>query len=410
MSSLSPRTVRRSTALLIALRVGYAYNWFSIGPALLAVGSTFSVGPADWGLLIAAFLAGAGALQVPAGLLSRRYGARAVSLGGVALLAVGASASALSTSFPELLALRLLAGAGAGLFFSPAIGLVASLYPAGRRGVPVGTFSSAFSAGAALGILGSSLLVPAVGWRLALGLGGVALGLITVLAFLLIPREAGAPEPSVSTRGVPAALRLRAVWALGFAFIGLEGATFATSQFVVPYGETVLGWSALLAGAVAMMFVLPSVVGGPIGGAFAERYRNHRTQLVAATATGAAVLVALPYAGVAVAVGVGVVFSFAYGFVYAVMYVIPHYWSGLPASEVPLGIGLFNSMQLAGGAGVSALFGWVVAQSSYATGWTILAGVVVLTLVALVAMPPTFPSAAGPPLSGEPAPPGAPGP
>ncbi len=409
MVELPPRTVRRATALLLALRVGYAYNWFSIGPALLAVGSTFSVGPADWGLLVAAFLAGAGAFQVPAGLLSRRYGARGVSLAGVGLLALGAGASALSTSFPELFALRLLAGAGAGLFFSPAIGLVASLYPPGHRGVPVGTFSSAFSAGAALGLIGSSVLLPAVGWRVALGVGGAGLGLITLLAVLLIPEAAGAPEHRSAPRGYPVAFRLPGVWAIGFAFIGLEGASFTTTQFVVPYGETVLGWSALVAGAVGVMFVLPSVVGGPVGGELAERYRNHRTQFVLVTGVAAAVLAAFPYAGLLAAAGVGAVFAFSYGFVYAVMYVIPHDWPGLPSAEVPLAIGVFNAIQLAGGAGVSALFGWVVAVRSYSVGWLVLAGAVVLTLVAIVALPPSARARAGPPSSGAPVPPGAPG-
>jgi predicted MFS family arabinose efflux permease len=389
MGAVSVREANRATALLVALRVGYAYNWFAIGPALPAIGLAFGVGPADWGILVAAFLVGAGLFQVPAGLVARRFGARIVSLVGVALLAGGALASAWAPDFLALVILRTLAGVGAGLFFSPAIGLVASLYPEGHRGVPVGGFSSAFSLGAALGILGSSILVPEVGWRLALAFGGGGLAVITAIATLLIPRAAGGPDRTPRTSRTPAALRFRGVWAIGLAFIGLEGAAFATGQFLVPYGEIVLGWSALVAGAVGMMFVLPSVIGGPVGGTVAERYRNHRTQFVVVTLAGAGVLLALPLAGIAVAVGIGVVFSFAYGFVYAVMYVLPHYWRNIPAGEIPLAIGLFNSIQLAGGAGISALFGWVVAVRSYSVAWTFLAVVMVGTLVALAALPAT---------------------
>jgi predicted MFS family arabinose efflux permease len=404
MPPISPRDANRATVLLVALRVGYAYNWFAIGPALPAIGLAFGVGPAGWGLLVAAFLVGAGLFQVPAGFLARRYGARVVSLVGVGLLAVGAGASAGAPNFPALLALRLIAGIGAAFFFSPAIGLVASLYPEGRRGVPVGGFSSAFSLGAALGILGSSVLVPVVGWRLALAFGGGMLGVLVLVAWAWIPRGAGPPDRAPPESKTPAALRFRGVWAIGFAFIGLEGGSFATGQFVVPYGETILGWSALLAGAVGMMFVLPSVVGGPVGGSVAERYRNHRTQFVAVTVAGAAVLLALPFAGVAAAVGIGIVFSFAYGFAYAVMYVLPHYWKNVPAREVPLAIGLFNSIQLAGGAAVSAIFGWVVSVRSYSVAWTFLAVVMVATLVALVALPPTAAASVDPPPAGAPAP------
>jgi predicted MFS family arabinose efflux permease len=390
--------VLRATAVLIALRVGYAYNWFDVGPGLPAIGNEFAVGPADWGLLIAAFLVGAGVLQVPAGLLARRYGPRAVSIWGVGLLAVSGVASALAPSFAALLATRLLAGVGAALFFSPAIGLVASLYPPGQRGLPVGTFSSAFSAGAGLGILGSSLVIPELGWRGAMAVGGLTLGVLVLLSLTLVPRAAGAPPrsaPPVSRR-LPRALTYRAVWAVGLAFVGMEGATFATGQFIVPFGEAVEGWSITLAGVVGMMFVLPSLFGGPVGGPTAERHRNHRTQFAVSTLVGAAVLALIPFAGLAGTILIGIVFSLAYGFLYAVMYVIPHFWKEVPPEEIPLAIGLFNSIQLSGGAVVSFLFGWVVSVRSYAFAWEVLAVVVVATLVAIVALPATPVAPVGP--------------
>ena len=404
---LPAASVTRATAALIALRILYAYNWFDVGPALPSIGASFSVGPAAWGVLVAAFLVGAGLFQVPAGLLSRRYGARSVSLAGVGLLAVGGAACAIAPTFLLLVVVRLIAGVGAALFFSPAIGLVASLYPEGRRGVPVGTFSSAFSAGAALGIVGSSLLIPPIGWQASLAVGGLLLGGMTLLSLFLVPPTAGAAPaaPSRVRSEVPRALRYRGVWAIGLAFVGLEGASFATGQFVVPWGESVQGWSIALAGVVGMMFILPSVVGGPVGGRIAERHRNHRTQFVVVTLAAAGVLALLPVAGLAVAVLIGSLFSFAYGFIYAVMYVLPHYWREVPAEEVPLAIGLFNSIQLAGGAGVSAAFGAIVAARSYSTGWEALALVTLATLIAIAFLPRTPAASAGLPAAAGPAPP-----
>ena len=411
VEELSSSAVRRATAVLIALRVGYAYNWFSVGPVLPSLGAEFGVGPADWGVLVAAFLLGAGLLQVPAGFWARRYGARSISLAGVGLLSVSAVGGAFAPTFPILVAARLAAGIGAALFFSPAIGLVASLYPPGRRGLPVGTFSSAFSLGAALGIFGSSLLVPVLGWRGALAFGGIVLGLLVALALPMIPRTAGAPSapPSRPRRRLPIALVHRGVWAIGLAFIGMEGATFATGQFIVPYGESVEGWSIALAGAVGMAFVLPSLFSGPVGGPMAERHRNHRTQLGLITLVGGGLLALLPFVGLAGAVAIGVAFSFAYGMVYAIMYVLPHFWREVPAEEIPLAIGLFNSVQLAGGALVSFLFGWIVAVRSYPFAWEVLAGMVVVSLAALALLPRTSERAADPPLAGAASPTGAPG-
>lgn len=397
-SGLTRGPVLRATVILIALRVGYAYNWFDIGPGFVSLGREFGVGPGDWGLLTAAFLVGAGLLQVPAGLLSRRYGPRSISLWGVGLLALAGVGSAIAPSFAILLITRLAAGVGAALFFSPAIGLVAGLYPPGRRGLAIGTFSSAFSAGAGLGILGSSLLIPEVGWRGAMAVGGITLGVLVGLAVMLVPRAAGAPAPvSTPPPGLPAGLRYRGAWALGFAFVGLEGATFATGQFIVPYGEAIEGWPIALAGVVGMLFVLPSFFGGPVGGPIAERHRNHRTQLVLATLLAGGVLAALPLVGLAGAIVIGCVFSLSYGFIYAVMYVLPHFWREVPSEEIPLTIGLFNSIQLAGGAVVSFLFGFVVGATSYPFAWELLAAFVGLTLVALVALPPTAPAPVRPP-------------
>lgn len=389
MAEIDARSVRRATVVLIALRVGYAYNWFDTGPALPSIGAAFSVGPAQLGVLVAAFLVGAGALQVPAGLLARRYGARSVSLAGVGLLAIAGAASAAAPSFATLVALRVAAGAGAGLFFSPAIGLVASLYPEGRRGLPVGTFTTAFSAGAALGIVGSSVLVPVIGWRAALLVGGAALGLAALVGLLEVPRAAGRPSPGAPPPGVPKALRSRAVWAVGFAFVGLEGASFATGQFIVPFGTIVRGWPIVLAGVVGMAFVFPSVFGGPVGGPLAERHANHRAQFAIAVLAAGGLLALLPWVGIVATAAIGIAFSFAYGFVYAVMYVLPHYWRDISAAEVPLAIGLFNSIQLTGGAIVSSGFGWVVSVSSYDVAWEYLALVTVATLAVLVALPPT---------------------
>lgn len=404
---LDPRTVTRATAALIALRVGYAYNWFDVGPALPPIGSTFGVGPAEWGLLLAAFLVGAGLLQVPAGLLARRYGARAISLAGVGILAVSGAACGAAPSFPVLLALRLVAGVGAALFFSPAIGLVASLYPPGRRGVPVGVFSSAFSVGSALGIVITALLLPPLGWRLSLVVGGLILAVPAVVSLFAVPRTVGGalPRSGRPASRLPAALRYRGVWAVGIAFIGLEGATFATGQFVVPWGESVRGWSVALAGVVGMMFVLPSIVGGPIGGRVAERFRNHRTQFLVASLAGAGVLALLPVAGLALALLVGTVFAFCYGIIYAVMYVLPLFWREVPSEEIPLAIGLLNSIQLAGGAGVSALFGVVLALTSYSVAWEALVALTLATLVALLLLPATPAALGGPPGAGGSVPP-----
>ncbi len=387
---LSPAERSRALALLIALRIGYAYNWFNIGPAFPGIGAAFSVGPAEWGVLLAAFFVAAGAMQVPSGLAARRWGARAVSLWGTTLIGAGAIASGFAPSFAALVAVRAATGVGAALFFSPALGLVGSLYPEGQRGLPVGTFATAFSAGAALGVFGSAVLIAATTWQAAFWLGGAIILALTALAVRFIPptddvAPAAASEPR-EARVPPETRRLLtspALWAIGFAFVGLEGASFATGQFAAPFGLTTQGWSPALAGAVGAMFLLPSVAGGPVGGPIAERSVRRRTLLVVATIVASVPLALLPWTGVAGALGIAAVFGFFYGFVYAVMYVLPHYLPGIGPREVPIAIGLFNSVQLAGGGAISLAFGVLVALVGYSISWMALAAISVAPLAIL---------------------------
>ncbi len=349
--------------------------------------ASFGVGPAEWGILLAGFLVGAGLFQVPAGFLARRFGSRAVTLWGALLLGVGGLASAAAPSIVALIALRALAGAGAALFFSPAIGLVASLQPEGRRGIAVWTFSSAFSAGAALGVFVTAVLIPYIGWRggLALG-GGLLLGILAIAVPLVPPVDEGPSEPAP---GIPRALRSRAVWAIGLAFIGLEGASLSAGQYFVPYAQTVLLWGPALAGGVASLFVFPSLFGGPVGGALTERYTNRRTQLVLATVLSGGLLLLVPFAGFPLVALVATVFALAYGAIYAMMYVLAPYLPGIPRREVPMAIGLFNSIQIVGGSIVTYVAAILIATTSYSVAWVALGLLTVLPLGLLLAIPPT---------------------
>jgi MFS family permease len=378
----------RATLSLIALRILYAYNWFDVGPALPGIGSQFSVGAPAWGLLLAVFFAGAGLLGVPAGILADRWGTRRVTFLGAGLLGAASLLAGLSPSFPLLLAFRAMAGAGAGLFFSPAITLVSELQPIGKRGVPVGVFSSAYSAGAGLGVFASALLVPSVGWRLTLGVGGAALLLTLAVVASLIPSVPATSSEQHRARA-RRVLTSPAVWVMGLSFIGLEGASLSAGQYFVPYAELVRGWAPALAGTIASLLVFPSFFGGPAGGWLAERFSNRRTQMAVFTAVPAGFLALVPIVGAAETALIAVLFSFSYGMVYAMMYVGAAYLPSFEPGDLTLAIGLFNSIQLAGGAGIALLIGAIIGGWGYTVGWWVLAAGILVALLALPLLPPS---------------------
>ncbi|MDE1821518.1 MAG: MFS transporter [Euryarchaeota archaeon] len=394
-SRLPPGAVARAMAVLVALRVVYAYNWFDIGPALApgphGVLATYPGIPVSaLGLPLAAFFAGAAVMQVPAGLLARRHGTKSIGLLGALLLGGAALVGAAAPTFPALLVLRFLAGAGAGIFFSPTIALVASLYPPGERGVPVGIFSSAFAAGAGLGTFLPALLIPRYGWQVSLALGGALMLVLFLLGLRWVPRDTGAPSarPPSASAAPMAALRSKAVWGIGFAFVGLEGASLSTGQFFVAYAQRPpLLWAPALAGAVASLFVFPSLFGGPVGGRLTERFTNRRTQMVVFTALPALLLLLIPYSPIVGVAAIAATFAFAFGMVYAMMYVIPPYLPGLSQEDTPLAIGLLNGIQLAGGATVAAVAGWVIATYGYSMLWVALTIFIIVPLGLLMLVP-----------------------
>ena len=170
------------------------------------IGTALSAGPAQLGVVLGAFLVGVGVFQVPAGLASVRYGARTVSLVGLVVLGAAGLASAFSPTWPILAVLRGLAGVGAAMFFSPALGLDRPrTSPPGRRGPVIGFYNGGFSIGGALGLFGGAALGLMFGWPAALAVGGLALLAMAGAAAVLLPdRVEAAPPPP-----------LREVWQRG---------------------------------------------------------------------------------------------------------------------------------------------------------------------------------------------------
>ena len=130
--ALPRAAVTRATLVLVLLRVAYAYNWFDIGPGVPARRP-----PSRWTRTWASSWQRSsrepGCSRFRAGSSPARYGTREHLAPGC-LGAGAALASAASPTFGALVAIWFAAGAGAGLFFSPAIALVGSLHAPGGAG------------------------------------------------------------------------------------------------------------------------------------------------------------------------------------------------------------------------------------------------------------------------------------
>jgi len=380
-----PRTV--AAAVLLTARIVYAYNWYDIGGVLPLVGNQFGIHTVELGIILTSFLVGAALFQLPAGYVAMRLGSRATSIFALGGMGAFSLASAFSPNWITLAALRFGAGAGAAFFFAPALGLVTSYYPSGRRGFMIGAYNAAFSVGSGVGLFASAVLGPIVGWGFPLGVGGALLLGVFVLAALLLP--ASPDEVKVPLRGLwkesRPVLRSPGVWALAIGGGGLWGGYYVAAQYFVDFAHRVHpGWSLALAAAAPTVMIAVAIAGGPLGGWFGEHSRDMRRGLVAWAAASGLLLAAVPFLSLGGELAAFAVLGFANGVTFALLYLLPTYLPEVSGSRVALGLALENFVQILLGSGVGLAFAFVSTAWGASWGWGFAGIATVVFLPALI--------------------------
>jgi predicted MFS family arabinose efflux permease len=379
------RPSRHDAAITLFLaRVVYAFNWYNVGAVLPLIGSGLGIGTARLGIVLGAFLAGAGIFQLPAGLAAIRWGNRRVCLTALVVMGAFALASAFSPNWIVLVGLRFGAGAGAAFFFAPALGLVSSYYPEGRRGPVIGLYNAGFSVGAGVGILAGAFVGDAYGWPAALAVGGVALFFAAGGAAFFLPRTS--PIPLASSRqavlgtALPL-LRSRTLWALALGLMGLWASGYILAQYTVEFAVSVHpGWSLPVAAALPTLLILMEVAGGPFGGWLSERYRGRLILLVGWGVPVGAVVFLIPYVPIAALVAIFAFYGFGQAVAFANLYVLPSYLPGISPETLSFGLALINGIQILLGSACAIAFGFVAADYGYTAAWFFAGAISVATL------------------------------
>ena len=325
-----------------------------------------------------------GLFQLPAGVAAVRYGSRSVSLIGVGVMGFASLASGAAPDWMLLAALRFIAGIGAAFFFAPALSLIASYYPPGRRGPIIGLYNGGFSVGGSVGLFVGALLGTTFGWGVALSVGGAALLAMTALCALVLPpvpegaKAAHLAETFTTARKV---LRSRSIWALSLALTGFWAAIYDVAQYFVQYARTVHpDWGYGVAAALSAVVVVISFPTGPLGGYLAERGRDRRVLITLFGALASLGVLAIPFAGIYSIGPILVALGAVDGIVFAILYLIPTYLPETEGSGLALGVGVVNSIQVLLGSGLAVLFAVLVEVDGFTLAW-IFAGVVSLLML-----------------------------
>ena len=290
---------KRYAAIMGMIGSGHAVSHFyllALPPLFPLLKAEFGVGYAALGLLVTAFNVATGLVQVPAGILVDRIGARPVLLAGLLLSGLGIGLIGLAGQYWMVLGLVALAGIGNSVFHPADYAILNASVDPKRigRAFALHTFTGnvGFTLAPATMILLSSLW----GWRWALGLAGLA-ALAVVAGLLayghLLKDDAPAPGGAAGRQSeAPAGLRpllTPGVLTMFAFFVCMAMVTAGVQSFSVTALVAFQGTGLGPANTVLTAFLMASAAGVLLGGPIADRTARHGL-LAAAAMAGSAVL------------------------------------------------------------------------------------------------------------------------
>jgi len=168
-------------------------SFYLLLPVLPVYAAGLGIGESAIGLVIGVFALASMVLKPWAGWVLDWRGRRGVLIAGAGLFTLACLCYPVSRSAATLLLVRVVHGAGMGLFPTAAVAVVADLAPAARRGEAMGLFGMAANLALALG---PALASPAEARLGFTGLCAAAAGLAGLgTALALATRETGRPTP-----------------------------------------------------------------------------------------------------------------------------------------------------------------------------------------------------------------------
>ncbi|WP_024793847.1 MFS transporter [Tomitella biformata] len=260
----------------------------SLGVAGLDATERFSVGPSMLSMFVVLQIVVYAGMQIPSGVLLDRYGSRALLVCGALIMAAGQFTLAFTESLPIAIGARVLVGIGDALTFLSVLRLVPRWFEIRR--VPLITQLTGIlgQTGQILSTVPLLALISGAGWSVAFG-SAASMALLSFFLVALFVKDSPIPLGKVATplRLAEIGGQLKAVWLrpgtrLGFfAHMGTQfsGMVFAL-LWGMPYLVTAQGLSAVAASSMLTLFVLATIVIGPLMGEFTARHPLRRSWLV----------------------------------------------------------------------------------------------------------------------------------
>ena len=257
----------------------------------------FSVGGGLISVMGAAFFYPYAAMQIPAGILADRWGARRTVMVFLTLAAAGTFLFAMATTVSMGAVGRVLTGTGVAMIFVPGLRVILSWFPRRMHPLCTGLFLSLGTGGMFLASWPLNALSGMFGWRWAMMLVALFTCALAVLCggFLRnTPEDAGLEgerpfSPAQSGKGMPLKeallliLKSRTYWGVSLWFFCLYGVFYAFSGlWAGPYLLQGYGLDKERTSVVLMAISAGAIIGPSLHGAFLSWVRVSKRKLMAA--------------------------------------------------------------------------------------------------------------------------------
>ena len=344
---------------------------------------TFDVTGAELGVLHSSLFYIYALMQIPAGVLTDRFGTRQVATGGTLLMGVGVVAFAASDGYVPAFLSRATIGLGGSVIYISTLRYCANWYRPDEFATMTGLTSAMAGIGGILATTPLALSIGAVGWRATLaGVGVVGLGAGVAIYAAVRDRPADADLPPIEGVSPPSGTSFRSAasharrvladpmsWLLGIVFLAFVGTTFTVlGLWGVPFLVDRYDLTVQQASRYVLVGNLGFLFGSPTMGRLSDRL-GVRTPIIA----GASVLFAAGYALFAIgrppllvtgAVLFGTTFVGGAGFITFALVKNRH-----PAEASGAATGTVNGLGFVGVAALPVVMGWLL--DAFWTGETV---------------------------------------
>lgn len=287
----------------------------------MVISSLFPFLKADWnltdkecGMLVSVVYISIVIFTFPISVLVDRW-SRRKTIGLMAVVwGIATGLGAFSKSFRQLFATRTIIGIGEAGYAPGGSAMMSALYPVEKRALMIGLWNASIPLGSAIGVAIGGIIAATWGWRHALGIVAIP-GLIIAVLFFFIKDYKTIHLEKTETKADRIAERHKVRMTLKdilkeflskpsllFTFFGMAGVVFATTSLITwlpTYFHRVQGMAEGPAGMKASLIMLLAIVGAPLGGYIADRWRrkkvNARLLVPAATSFISAILMYLAF-------------------------------------------------------------------------------------------------------------------